>query len=439
MKKNEQMRLAAENWDKPIVITTNVQFFESLYASSTSKCRKLHNIAGSVIILDEAQMIPTNLLLPCVRALIELVRGYHCTILLCTATQPSLDTFFERVGMPPKEIVHDVDALFTTLKRVSYENAGALNDEQLADMITNRTQVLCIVNSKKQARNLYKLVKLRLNGNDNHLYHLSTSMTPQHRSRTMSMIKNDLRNDQCRVIATSVIEAGVDIDFPYVMRAMTGIDSIIQAAGRCNREGYRNATRSKVVVFETMEDGKPIYRIPSVTKRRAEIAIGIINDFGITNIDDINAIHEYFAELQYYDAGCDSVGLDHKGIVKAFEKAKCKPCAGKQVLSYPFRQVARQFQMIPDGQYQIIIAKDADERDIKTMQAGYCNIDIMRRIMRYSVSVYKSDLFALKKLNAVSLIKGLSDTYVLDISEYYDDDIGLDYDDGIVKTPIFVF
>ena len=219
----------------PIVVTTNVQFFESLFSNKRSRCRKLHNLAKSVIILDEAQMLPTGYLLPCLAALSELVRNYGATVVICTATQPKLgDLLDEKVR--PREIMQSPDQLYETFKRVKVTNLGPLNDAELSARLKDHRQVLCIVNTRNHAKKLYDAIKDAENVEN--CYHLSARMCPVHRRKKIAEIKTRLNEGKdCRVISTQLIEAGVDIDFPVVYRVATGIDSIAQAAGRCNREG----------------------------------------------------------------------------------------------------------------------------------------------------------------------------------------------------------
>lgn len=183
----ERLRLASENWDAPIVVTTNVQFFESLYSDKTSRCRKLHNLANSVIVLDEAQMIPISQLRPCIEALKELVEHYGCTVLFCTATQPALSSVFGELDIV-HEICPDVPELFDALNRVSYLYQGKLDDETLVDQLLAQDQVLCIVDSRKQVRNLYDLLKGKT-GDSESVFHLSTLMHAHDRFRTIARIK----------------------------------------------------------------------------------------------------------------------------------------------------------------------------------------------------------------------------------------------------------
>ena len=244
-------RLASENWDTPIIVTTNVQLLESLFSARPSRCRKLHNIADSVIILDEPQMLPPEYLKPILSALRGLVSHFGVTLLLCTATQPALSgtigsgqAKFE--GLPPcNEIVDDPHSLAKDLCRVTWRLPKNLNERRswadLAEELQGYEQVLCVVNTRKDCRDLHDLMP-------EGTIHLSASMCGEERSEVISTIKRRLsRKEPIRVISTQLVEAGVDIDFPVVYRALCGIDSLAQAAGRSNREGL--LTSGIVVVF----------------------------------------------------------------------------------------------------------------------------------------------------------------------------------------------
>ena len=207
--KLNKIQLASENWDCPVVVTTNVQFFESLFSNKTSKCRKLHNITNSVIIFDEAQMLPVNYLKPCVQAISELVYNYHSTAVLCTATQPSLQSFF-----PPQleamEICPEIQEQYAFFRRTVFRNAGEITEEFLVNQLKEQIQVLCILNSRKKVQQIFNEIK-----ETEGTYHLSTFMYPRHRKKVLAEIRNRLKMGlPCRLIATSLVEAGVDFDFP---------------------------------------------------------------------------------------------------------------------------------------------------------------------------------------------------------------------------------
>lgn len=250
----DKLRLASENWDAPIVVTTAVQFFESLFADRSSRCRKLHNIAGSVIILDEAQMLPLNLLLPIMQAIKELAQNYRCSVVMCTATQPAVqaENGFYRGFENVREIAPKPTALFDKLRRTTVQHIGTQTDADLLAKLGEHPQMLIIVNNRRHAWSLYDQAK-HLDGT----FHLTTLMCAKHRSQKLDEIRGRLKKGEpCRVIATSLIEAGVDVDFPLVMRAEAGLDSIAQAAGRCNREGKRPSENSFVWIFAPEEQWK---------------------------------------------------------------------------------------------------------------------------------------------------------------------------------------
>jgi CRISPR-associated endonuclease/helicase Cas3 len=241
----ERLRLATQNWDRPIVVTTAVQFFESLFANSPKLCRKLHNIARSVIVLDEAQTLPIKLVRPCVAALKELARGYGCSVVFCTATQPALTKKkFREVSTssPPAEMLDDANVreiiqpgrnLYGRLQRVRAKSTDTMSDEALVQTVGVTAQGLVIVNNRRHARELFDAMrKAGLEG----ARHLTTAMTAAHRQHALSVIRAELELKRpVRLVSTSLIEAGVDISFATVWRASAGLDQIVQAAGRCNR------------------------------------------------------------------------------------------------------------------------------------------------------------------------------------------------------------
>lgn len=227
------LRQLTENWaGVPVVVTTNVQFFESFFSAQSSRCRKLHNIVNSVIILDEAQKLPEKFLAPCAELLRRLVADYGCTVVLCTATQPDLSAF-RLTGAT--ELAPDVDGLYAALRRVDYRLLGRMEWPDLADRIAQEQGALCVVNTRQDARDLYAALNALKPGDT---FHLSTWMCPAHRRDVITQIRERLKaHIPTYVVSTSLIEAGVDLDFPAVFRALAGLDSLAQAAGRCNREG----------------------------------------------------------------------------------------------------------------------------------------------------------------------------------------------------------
>ncbi|MDD5604163.1 MAG: CRISPR-associated helicase Cas3', partial [Eubacteriales bacterium] len=328
-------RLAAENWDMPVIVTTSVQFFESLFANKTSKCRKLHNIANSVIIFDEAQLLPIKYLKPCVRAISELVYNYKCTALLCSATQPALERLFPK-ELNCQELIEVSREAFEYFRRTNLVFIGQLEDTVLAERLGAEKQVMCIVSTRKQAQNLYSLLK------GDGTYHLSTFMYPQHRKEVLDEIREKLYNGEtCRVVSTSLIEAGVDVDFPVVFRAEAGLDSLIQAAGRCNREGKRPL--SPVYIFKPEQ--KYSVSLPPMLKRPVSIMNSVAGRF-----DDIaspEAVKAYFGELYHIEGE----GLDTKNVVNRFEEGY------ETDMSFPFASIAKEFKLIDENTRAIIIPR----------------------------------------------------------------------------------
>ena len=356
-------RRAAENWNAPIILTTAVQFFESLFANRSSRCRKLHNIAQSVLIFDEAQMLPVHLLYPCVWAISQLVKDYGCSAVLCTATQPSLGWLFEELAkMKPRELCHDHVELYDFFRRVSFKQLGKLSDEALAERLQALPGVLCIVNNRRQAQVIFS--HLPSEGS----FHLSTTMTAQHRRKTLDEIRRRLKADQpCRVVSTSLIEAGVDVDFPIVFRAMAGLDAIIQAAGRCNREGKRSAEESIVYVFET-ESKAPSGMIQNIAA--AQLVMQSFDD-----IASPEAIEAYFNAL-YFLKGKQE--LDKKGLMPIM--------TGGAI--FPYADVAERFKLIESETCTLYVPYGEGCEAVENLSEGVSDAALLRALGSYAVSVY---------------------------------------------------
>ena len=357
-------RLACENWDAPVVVTTAVQFFESLYAAKTSKCRKLHHIANSVVIFDEAQTIPVPFLMPCVSAIGELVQHCGVTAVLCTATQPALGRLFKQLAptLVQREIAPDPDGLFDDFRRVSFRREGVFTSEELAGRLAETEQVLCIVNTRKRARQVYESLP------EEGRFHLSTLMIPTDREETLNVIRARLRNGQvCRVVSTSLVEAGVDVDFPSVWRELAGLDSILQAAGRCNREGKRSAAESVVHVFEA--EGTP----PHAMIQQREATTKVMGEF--EEINTRPAIRAYFDRLLWVK-GDDA--LDEKQILNG-ERA----CT--------FRKTAEAFRLIDADTCTVYVPNEGNTEDIAQLRAGLYSRALIRRLGRSSVNVYQNE------------------------------------------------
>jgi CRISPR-associated endonuclease/helicase Cas3 len=363
-----KLQRAAENWDVPIVVTTAVQFFESLFANRTSRCRKLHNIAESVVVLDEVQTLPLPLLMPSLAALEELARNYRTSVVLCTATQPALrkidgalvDKDKRPIGLDlpaERELAPDPARLYAKLKRVAVERIAApLPDETIAARFAAQPQMLCVVNTRRHARALFDAI-----GGLEGTVHLSTLMCARHRGMVLAHLRQKLKAGRpVRLVSTSLIEAGVDISFPEVWRSATGIDAIAQAAGRCNREGeLRDADGTpgfgRVVVFEPV-DGP----LPHDIKLRWQAAQPVLDRHA--DPLGLEAVRHYFSEL-YWRKG---------DAAKAFDTAKVGsypgilPAIGETAtsLEFPFRSIAEAFRMIDEeGSEPVVVPWQADAED----------------------------------------------------------------------------
>ncbi len=334
----DKLRLAMEDWAAPVVVTTNVQLFHSLFSNRPSQCRKLHNLANSVIILDEVQTLPLHLLRPCLAALDELAKHYGATIVLCTATQPAFDIRqFGKGGLvlEGRELAPDPVGLARQLKRVEISTGHTLDDDQVVEQLSAHPQALVIVNSRAHALALYE--KAKAAGLDG-CVHLSTRQTAVDRQTILKAVRNTLADQlPCRVIATSLIEAGVDIDFPRVWRAETGLDQIAQAAGRCNREGKRDVADSIVTVF-TPKDQKPFGEMAQLAAAYGRVA-GRFPD-----LLSPDALTAYFTEV-YWQKG---EGLDRERILGDFTES-----AGRFYCNY--KTAAKKFQMIEEGPVASVI------------------------------------------------------------------------------------
>ena len=386
--------LAAENWDAPVVVTTAVQFFESLFGCKTSRCRKLHNIAGSVIIFDEAQMLPLPYLEPCVAAIAELIRHYHVTAVLCTATQPSLNEMLRKYApeVEPHEICRNACSLTALFRRVQYVKEGMLSLETLGEQLSDRLQALCVVNRRKTARQIFQ--RLPMDGR----FHLSTFMTPVHRTRVLEEIRRRLQNGKvCRVVSTSLIEAGVDVDFPAVWREQAGLDSVIQAGGRCNREGRREPEESLVHVFSLAEG------VPKSIRQNAAAADLALE--GESEFDTIPVIKRYFDSL----LRLRNLNADDRRIMDMCRDMK-------------LRSIAENFHLIDEDTVAVYIPCAENAGDLERLRRGDISRSLLRRLGRSAVSVYRGEWKALweaGKLEQTGEFSILSDATV------YDEEFGL--------------
>ena len=406
----DKLRHATENWDAPIVVTTAVQFFESLFADRSARCRKLHNIAGSVIILDEAQMLPLHLLRPVMAAIDELARNYRCSVVMCTATQPAIsaDNGFYGGFSDVREIAPDPARLYTALRRTTVRHIGKQSDTELLEHLTAQPQLLIIVNNRRHARSLYDSAK-PLDG----VYHLTTLMCAEHRSEVLKTIRARLKaGAPCRLIATSLIEAGVDVSFPRLMRAEAGADSIAQAAGRCNRENLRTADESEVLIFRPEEQWKAPPELATYAACMRET---------LRNDGDLLAPE---AMIAYFRRVYDLSDLDKHHILEMLKNAGS---------DFPFQTIAEKSRVIESNHMlPLLIPYDANaEAHINALEHADTIGGLLRQLQRYTVQVPESALkilFGKGRVNVINKEKFGEQFYALIGTDLYDAQAGLNWD-----------
>ncbi|HYU34933.1 MAG TPA: CRISPR-associated endonuclease Cas3'' [Thermoanaerobaculia bacterium] len=375
-------RLAAENWDAPVVVTTNVQLFESLFAASPSRCRKLHNLAGSVLLLDEAQTLPVGYLLPVLEVLRDLVASYRCTVVLTTATQPALA---RRDSLPAgldrvHEIMPDPAALARDLARVEpvwpEPGAGPVPYEDLARELADHECVLAIVHRRKDARRLAERLP------DEGRFHLSALMCPAHRSERLAEITARLKQEGavCRLVSTQLIEAGVDVDFPVVYRCLGGLDSLAQAAGRCNREG-RLPGKGRVVFFRA--ETPPPAGLPD---RGLQITASLLLESRARGeelrLDDTDNYEAFFRRL-YFESELDAHGI------QALRKGLC------------FESVARKVRLIDSGAVPVIVPWGAAEERLESIRRQGPDRFRLRALQPFVVNLFPWSVSKLQNAGAL--------------------------------------
>lgn len=409
--------LVSENWDAPVVVTTAVQFFESLFSNKPSRCRKLHNIANSVVIFDEAQTLPTKYLQACIAAIAELVQNYGVTAVLCTATQPSLQTLFDKEGCHDiRELCPQSGELYETLKRVTIHDIGTVPSlDFMSDKLKSENQALCIVNTRKNAQTLYESLP------EEGSYCLTTLLCSTDRKIQLAEIRQRLKDGlPCRAVATSLIEAGVDVDFPIVYREYAGLDSILQAAGRCNRNGKRASEDSPVYIFELEKTGE------FALIKQNLYAMGRAKDKFGEELNNPEAVKEYFTVLH------DLKNLDVGEIMKWIEK-------GRNGSQLPFADISENFRLIDTNTHTVYIPLEysygtfSDSKPLPTgselcqrLRNGEISRPLFRALGLYSVEVYEDQFRALEATGALEPVND-EDFWILINTDgkYYNSKTGL--------------
>lgn len=399
--KNQKLKLATENWDYPIIVTTNVQLFESLYSNRTSHCRKLHNICNSVIILDEVQTLQTDFLQPIIDVLKAYNKCFNTSVLFTTASMPVLSKDAIRInGLDGIDSIHELIPekmnLQSRLKRVDIEfDQSSCGYDEIADRLSREKRVLCIVNTRRDAREIF--TRLPKEGVK---IHLSRMMCPAHVMAKIKEIREALENDKCdiiRVVSTQLIEAGVDIDFPCVYRQMAGLDSILQAAGRCNREGKLSKGMTHVFKIKGRKD----YGFVCQTRQATE---NVVTD----DYQSTKAMSDYFNQLY-----SRVVTFDKKRIGEELNNPR----------EMMFETASDLFQLIEDNGVNVIVNYGNALQLITKLKEEGPSYLLMKKLNQYTVNVREKDF---KELFAEGSIKEIIEgVFYLNNPSQYKDDIGI--------------
>lgn len=404
----EKLKKTCENWDAPLIITTSVQFFQSIYHYKGSALRKLHNLRDSVIVFDEIHLIPTELLRPCLKAVGYITKYLNSEALFLSATMPDYSKLFDKFlpDVNYNKLVTD-RTNFKYFKKCEYKDMGKTTLETIAENASRCKNALIVVNTKKTAAELYSLVQ-------GEKYHLSANMTPAHRSRVIEVVRNKLENgEHITVVSTSLVEAGVDLDFNTVFRQFSGLDSILQAGGRCNREGKDD--KGYVYVFDIDET----YRKGSDLAMRINKTKGLLEKY--QDITSYDCIKEYYDGIFNFNQS----RIAENSIAKYNEQSNSFDRQGlMSPYSIPFRSYAMQFEYISADTISIVIDDPNDQTChelVETLRNG--DMSVRRALQKYSVSVYMNvfkDLYSQGVLNDHG-----TGIFILENQSYYNNETGL--------------
>ncbi len=396
----DKLKRTCENWDAPLIVTTNIQFFESVYHCKSSRLRKMHNMADSVIVFDEVHMLPVDYIQPCVRAISYITKYLNSTAIIMSATMPDFAKYIEKFtgNRSIKNAVSDTSD-YEVFKKCRYTYIGVMELEALSSKLLTEDSALAIVNTKKSARELYRFCTAF----DGEVFHLSTNLTGADRAEKIRLIGERLKSGKRTLaISTSLIEAGVDLDFQTVYRENAGLDNILQSGGRCNREGLRET--GDVYVFET--DGGI-----GDLKIKAGITRKLFEEF--EDISDEKCVSEYYSRFMTDCSG----RINRNSITQMMGE---KP----RIYSIPFRSYAEKFEMIDENTIGVVIPCEENEKLIASLEY---TLSVKRRLQKYCVSVRHYELEEMIKLGIVCEISGV---YILSNPDYYNKEIGLDINAG---------
>ncbi|MCD8208809.1 MAG: CRISPR-associated helicase Cas3' [Bacteroidales bacterium] len=399
----EKLKKATENWDVPMIITTNVQFFESIY-SNRGKLRKMHNMADSVLIFDEMHMMPLKWFAPCMAAINELTINFGSEALFLTATMPDFKNLVKEyagLDIGTFDLVPD-KSLYGEFRNVTFVYDKMAD---VPDMLDPSVSNLVVCNGKKTALDYFKRY------DKGEKYYLSTYMTPRHRSEVIDRIRADLfEGKKPAVFSTSLIEAGVDLDFDCAWRELSGLDNVLQTAGRCNREGVKDRESSKVHVFET--DGK----LAGDLAIRTEAAKGCVAKYGMSGISDPDCVREYYDKI--YGAEDATVGAGRKIMSESF--------------TVNFRDIADEFQFIESYTEGVVVVEQENKRLIDVLRHG--GVIGRRELQKFTAMVNRSELLRLIDAGAVRTYDGVN---VLESDAYYDAETGIVTEQDLMSPLIY--
>ena len=407
----ESAKTAMENWDAPFIITTAVQFFESVYSNKRGKLRKMHNMADSILIFDEAHLMPQDYLQPCLQAIAFLTRYLHSEAVFLTATMPDYRRLIQTYALPDANIIDLIEdkSQFKQFQKCRYTYLGEMDSISLLTHAHNSPSKLIIVNKKATARKLYQ----ECSGLK---FHLSTYMTSLDRTRVLGDIYAELRRleedypnlenvpeeRRITIISTSLIEAGVDLDVHTVYRETAGLDSILQAGGRCNREGKR--AMADVFIFDLADEAK---RGPEDGKR--SIARGLLGSY--PDISDSKCIEEYYNRLYFMNEEQIQKNTMHR--------------EGSRLESIPFKSYAEKFEIIDSRTFSLVVPQDEYSRNL-VEALRYTKAGNIRKFQKYCCTIQRWELEDLIRQHAVEDFG--TGIYCLTNTDYYDRELGITFE-----------
>lgn len=404
---------AAENWDvTSIIVTTAVQFFESIYANKRGKLRKMHNMADSILIFDEAHLMPQDYLQPCLRAIAYITKYLNSEAVFLTATMPDFPKLLRQYALENSQVIDLIDdtSMFGAFQKCKYQSLGNLSAEMLLEKAMSYPSSLIIVNKRQSAKKLFELCGGKK-------YHLSTYMTAYDREKIIREIRKELKqldmdfpdyedipaDRRITIISTSLIEAGVDLDIYTVFRELSGLDSILQAGGRCNREGKRS--EAEVYVFEFNDENRTSQDIKS------NITFGILDRY--PDISCPQSIKEYYDRLFFMK----------KGVIEG----KTITCKCSDISGIPFAEYAREFELIDSGTISLVVPRDDQSREIvDSLKYTGGGIGIARRLQKYTCSIYQKELDDLIRQHVVDDFG--TGILCLTNTDYYDEKTGITFE-----------